>query len=122
MNARHALLALSLAASAAACAGSQRRPQAPNLLALDAALANRFVPAAERSDVVARIRVRVPETASLRRPPINLSLVVDTSGSMEGRAIDDALKAVSQATAEFAARRMNRSVQRALSGRKLTEL
>ena len=90
MNARHALLALSLAASAAACAGSQRRPQAPNLLALDAALANRFVPAAERSDVVARIRVRVPETASLRRPPINLSLVVDTSGSMEGRAIDDA--------------------------------
>jgi Ca-activated chloride channel family protein len=89
MNARHALFALSLAASATACAGAQR-PQTPNLLALDAALANRFVPAAERSDVVARIRVRVPETASLRRPPINLSLVVDTSGSMEGRAIEDA--------------------------------
>ncbi len=38
------------------------------------------------------------------------------------RAIDDAMKAVSQATAEFAARRMNRSVQRALSGRKVAEL
>ena len=38
------------------------------------------------------------------------------------RAIDDAMKAVGQATAEFAARRMNRSVQRALSGRKVAEL
>ncbi len=38
------------------------------------------------------------------------------------RAIDDAIKAVSQATAEFAARRMNRSVQRALSGKKVAEL
>jgi len=38
------------------------------------------------------------------------------------RAIDEALKAVNQATAELAARRMNRSVQRALSGRKVAEL
>ena len=38
------------------------------------------------------------------------------------RAIDDAMKLVSQATAEFAARRMNRSVQRALSGRNVAEL
>jgi molecular chaperone HscA len=36
--------------------------------------------------------------------------------------IDEAIKAVGQATAEFAARRMNRSVQRALSGRKVAEL
>lgn len=93
MNARHALFALSLAATATACAGAQRRGPTPDLVALDAALANRFVPATEQSDVVARIRVRVPETAALRRPPINLSLVVDTSGSMEGRAIDDARNA-----------------------------
>lgn len=38
------------------------------------------------------------------------------------RAIDDAMKLVGQATAEFAARRMNRSVQRALSGRNVAEL
>jgi molecular chaperone HscA len=38
------------------------------------------------------------------------------------RVIDEAIKAVGQATAEFAARRMNRSVQRALSGRKVAEL
>lgn len=38
------------------------------------------------------------------------------------RVIDDAMKSISLATAEFAARRMNRSVQRALSGRKVAEL
>jgi molecular chaperone HscA len=38
------------------------------------------------------------------------------------RAIDLAMSALNQATAEFAARRMNRSVQRALSGKKITEL
>ena len=38
------------------------------------------------------------------------------------RAIDLAMSALSQATAEFAARRMNRSVQRALSGKKIAEI
>jgi len=38
------------------------------------------------------------------------------------RAIDMAMDALNQATAEFASRRMNRSVQRALSGKKLTEI
>lgn len=38
------------------------------------------------------------------------------------RAIDEAMKTVGQATAEFAARRMNRSVQRALAGRKVAEI
>ncbi|MDR2000349.1 MAG: Fe-S protein assembly chaperone HscA [Zoogloeaceae bacterium] len=38
------------------------------------------------------------------------------------RAIDNAMAALSKGTAEFAARRMNRSVQRALSGKKVSEL
>jgi molecular chaperone HscA len=38
------------------------------------------------------------------------------------RAIDDAMDGVNKATAEFAARRMNQSVQRALSGKKVSEL
>ena len=38
------------------------------------------------------------------------------------RAIDDAMDGLNKATAEFAARRMNRSVQRALSGKKVSEL
>jgi molecular chaperone HscA len=38
------------------------------------------------------------------------------------RAIDDAMQALSAATNEFAARRMNQSVQRALAGRKVDQL
>jgi molecular chaperone HscA len=38
------------------------------------------------------------------------------------RAIDDAMDALNKGTAEFAARRMNQSVQRALSGRRVAEL
>jgi molecular chaperone HscA len=38
------------------------------------------------------------------------------------RAIDEALRALSAATNEFAARRMNQSVQRALAGRKVDQL
>lgn len=38
------------------------------------------------------------------------------------RAIDEAMQTLSQETADFAARRMNRSVQRALSGRKVAEI
>jgi molecular chaperone HscA len=38
------------------------------------------------------------------------------------RAIDEAMDALSKGTAEFAARRMNQSVQRALSGRRVEEL
>ena len=73
-----ALFALALTSSIG-CASVPRRPVAPDLVALDGALANRFVPAAERSDVVARIRLSVPSTAMLQRPPINVALVIDTS-------------------------------------------
>ncbi len=66
------------------------RATTPDLVALDGALGNRFVPAGERSEVVARVRVSVPSTASLRRPALNLALVIDTSGSMDGRPIEDA--------------------------------
>jgi molecular chaperone HscA len=38
------------------------------------------------------------------------------------RAIDEAMDALNKGTAEFAARRMNQSVQRALSGKKVSEL
>ena len=37
-------------------------------------------------------------------------------------AIDDAMDALGKATAEFAARRMNQSVQRSFSGKKLSEI
>lgn len=54
----------------------------PNLVRLD-----------KEQEVFVRIRVRGLPLASKKRPPLNLSLVVDTSGSMEGAAIDRAREA-----------------------------
>ncbi|MBL8601511.1 MAG: VWA domain-containing protein [Myxococcales bacterium] len=90
-----AVIVAALASSAIGCAAHPPPAltvvQNPvELLTLDAATANRFVVAGARSELAARIRVAVPSISSLRRPPINLALVVDTSGSMEGRAIEDA--------------------------------
>lgn len=88
-----AFLPVAVSLTAACASGPRARPPGPDLVALDGALGNRFVAAAERSDVVARIRVAAVPSAALQRPPINLALVVDTSGSMEGRAIEDACAA-----------------------------
>ncbi|MDP2793845.1 MAG: Fe-S protein assembly chaperone HscA [Sulfurisoma sp.] len=53
------------------------------------------------------------------------NLVARLQGVMIGddrRAIDDAMDALNKGTGEFAARRMNQGVQRALSGKKVSEL
>jgi Ca-activated chloride channel family protein len=89
------LLALGLLAG---CAGVQR-PRgggASPTLAVEAALGNRYVVAGARSEVVARLRIRA-QTEGARRPPVNIALVVDTSGSMEGAAIADAQAACNAA-------------------------
>jgi Ca-activated chloride channel family protein len=41
-------------------------------------------------EIVARVRVHGLAIADKKRPPLNLALVVDTSGSMEGQPIDEA--------------------------------
>lgn len=84
------LLGLALLSSLAACAGAQRHARTPDALSLGGDLANRFVPAGARSSLVARIHLGTAATDPSVHPPINLALVVDTSGSMEGRAMDDA--------------------------------
>jgi Ca-activated chloride channel family protein len=76
------------------CASAQRHTRHdPQLVALDAALGNTFMPAATRSSAVARIHLRTLPGDPSRRPPVNIALVVDTSGSMEGRAIEEARRA-----------------------------
>ncbi len=84
-------LTLALLAALSACASAQRHATTtPDALTLDGALANRFVPAATRSTVLARIHLGTAAADPTAHPPINLALVVDTSGSMEGTPIDDA--------------------------------
>ena len=57
---------------------------------MEVAAANRFVRAGVPSQVIAEISVGVKPMDRSGRPPANLALVVDTSGSMEGKAIEDA--------------------------------
>ena len=56
-------------------------------------LNNRFVSADKPSSIVARLLIEAKAVERATRPPVNLALVVDTSGLMEGRAIEDARSA-----------------------------
>ena len=67
--------------------GSRRDPE---VVAFAGVLQNRYVPAGETNVVVSRLRIIAGEAHGARRPHINLALVVDTSGSMEGAAISQA--------------------------------
>lgn len=81
-----------LAAAALACGHSAKAPSGPETpaVALDAALGNTFVKANASGSMVARIGLSARKRSSTARPPVNLALLVDTSGSMEGKAIADA--------------------------------
>ncbi|MEA2748309.1 MAG: Ca-activated chloride channel [Myxococcales bacterium] len=72
--------------------GSSRTPAGPEVsaVALDAALGNKFVKAGASGAMVARIGLAARKRSATARPPVNLALLVDTSGSMEGKAIADA--------------------------------
>jgi Ca-activated chloride channel homolog len=89
------LLLVCLSVLACACGGAQRAPEGedPELVVLEGELGNSFVTAGEASDIVSRIRIATRPLENAPRPPINLALVVDTSGSMEGDAIADAREA-----------------------------
>lgn len=65
-------------------------PVDPDLVVLEADLGNEYVPAGEPSEVVARLRVSTRAMPNRQRPPINLAVVIDTSGSMRGQPIEDA--------------------------------
>ncbi|MCA9710167.1 MAG: VWA domain-containing protein [Myxococcales bacterium] len=62
----------------------------PVVLEMEAALANRTVEAGTAGEVLARIRIVSPESGNGERPRANIGLVVDTSASMEGEAIEQA--------------------------------
>ena len=88
--------ALALAAAAVvffACARTRTPQKAAPPLDLEAALGGGLVEAGSSQALVARVAIASRARTSAARPPVNLALLVDTSGSMEGRAIEDARKA-----------------------------
>jgi Ca-activated chloride channel family protein len=80
-----------VSAALLAC-GHSKLPSGPETpaVSLDAALGNKFVKAGASTSMVARIGLAARPRSATARPPVNLALLVDTSGSMEGRAIADA--------------------------------
>lgn len=89
------LWAAALAVVAAVCfACARTQTQAPKSdpspIAVTGALGSAFVKSNASQEMVARIAVTASPRTTSARPPVNLVLLVDTSGSMEGRAIADA--------------------------------
>lgn len=62
----------------------------PSPVSVKAALGSSLVKSGASSSVFARIEVGAAARPAHGRPPVNLVLLVDTSGSMEGKAIADA--------------------------------
>jgi Ca-activated chloride channel family protein len=75
-----------------ACGQGSKVPAGPeaSAVALEASLGNKFVRAGASTTMVARIGLAARKRSTAARPPVNLALLVDTSGSMEGKAIADA--------------------------------
>lgn len=74
------------------CGGAQvtEEGEDPEVISMEGELGNTYVIAGEASEVVSHIRIETTALRGARRPAINLALVVDTSGSMDGDAIRDA--------------------------------
>ncbi len=92
-----ALLVLCVLSMLGACGGVEVRQPGhdPEAIEMAGALGNRFVRAGEGNEIVARLHISALEVRGAHCPPINLALVVDTSGSMEGAPIADARAATS---------------------------
>jgi Ca-activated chloride channel homolog len=60
----------------------------PQQLGLEISPEHSLVPAAKESELLVRVRVRGLPLASAKRPPLNVALVVDASGSMAGEGIE----------------------------------
>ncbi len=85
------LLLLLLAAALPACA-FKKPAAAPDqgLMTMEGALANRYLRADKPGTVLARLRITTHAPELTRSGAVNVVLVLDTSGSMEGQPITDA--------------------------------
>src|SRR5436853_1708435 len=67
---------------------AQRGGSATSLIKMTAEPSTDLVLAGAAAQLSVRIRIEAPPLADTDRPPLHLALVLDTSGSMEGEAID----------------------------------
>ncbi len=71
----------------------QAPSEAPDLVELSPAAASKLVRAGQAAEMLVRVRIVVGAIEDVKRPPMNLALVVDTSASMQGEAIAHARQA-----------------------------
>lgn len=65
----------------------------PDTISLSGALSNSHLTAGKLGELSARLKIDVQALKDVPRPQINVAVVIDTSGSMEGNAIRDAREA-----------------------------
>ncbi|MEO0795118.1 MAG: VWA domain-containing protein [Verrucomicrobiota bacterium] len=95
------------AAVALVSTGLARTEVARESLLIDAELDRPVVPADRDETVVVQIKIRPERVLSdSQRPPVNLSLVLDRSGSMSGRKIEQAIAAAKVAISKLGPRDM----------------
>jgi Ca-activated chloride channel homolog len=66
-----------------------------DIVAIESTTSNQFVRADKSGTVDVRLRIKTKAMPGTPKPPINLAVVVDTSASMEGAAMEDAKAACS---------------------------
>lgn len=88
---RLCFLLLLLAAALSGCARTKPADSpSQGLMTIEGALANRYVLADKPGLVLGRLRIATHAPTAVRSGPVNVVLVLDTSGSMEGQPIEDA--------------------------------
>jgi Ca-activated chloride channel homolog len=86
----------------ATCSWWQSEPVEPlDLVSLGSEQSRHVVPADVGTELWAVLRVRVDEGPDEERPPVHVALVVDTSASMEGEAIEAARAAATELVASL---------------------
>ncbi len=82
-------------AAVATTAGCPQAPKVdPGLVEVTTAVDRPEILAGKPGEVVLQVKVTARQPARAQRPPLNLAIVIDTSGSMEGEPIEAAKEAV----------------------------